>query len=104
GAARRGPGELSMCGIVGYVGHRNCLAILVEGLKRLEDRRYDSAGVAIQMNGGLQVVKSVGKIRNLEQRLQETPVDGASGIAHSRWATHGEPSDVNAHPHIDSHG
>src|SRR4029077_9937096 len=98
------PGELSMCGIVGYVGHRPCLAILVEGLKRLEYRGYDSAGVAIQTNGTLTVVKSVGKIRNLEQRLQQTPVNGVSGIAHTRWATHGEPSDVNAHPHIDSHG
>jgi len=93
-----------MCGIVGYVGHRPCLSILVEGLKRLEYRGYDSSGVAIQVNGDLKVVKSVGKIRNLEQRLQETPIDGMSGIAHTRWATHGEPSDLNAHPHTDSHG
>jgi glucosamine--fructose-6-phosphate aminotransferase (isomerizing) len=93
-----------MCGIVGYVGHRPCLSILVEGLKRLEYRGYDSAGVAIQSNGELRVVKSVGKIRQLEARLVETPVDGTSGIAHTRWATHGEPNDLNAHPHTDERG
>src|SRR6185436_16806570 len=93
-----------MCGIVGYVGHRPCLSILVEGLKRLEYRGYDSAGVAIQSNGDLRVVKSVGKIKNLEQRLLETPVNGTSGIAHTRWATHGEPNDINAHPHSDGRG
>jgi len=93
-----------MCGIVGYVGHRPCLSILVEGLKRLEYRGYDSAGVAIQSNGDLRVVKSVGKIKNLEQRLLETPVNGTTGIAHTRWATHGEPNDINAHPHSDGRG
>ena len=93
-----------MCGIVGYVGHRPCLSILVEGLKRLEYRGYDSAGVAIQSNGDLLVVKSAGKIRKLEERLAEHPVNGLSGIAHTRWATHGEPNDLNAHPHVDSHG
>ena len=93
-----------MCGIVGYVGHRQCLSILIEGLKRLEYRGYDSAGVAIQSNGNLRVVKAVGKIRNLEARLEDTPVNGTSGIAHTRWATHGEPSDLNAHPHGDEKG
>ncbi len=93
-----------MCGIVGYVGHRPCLSILVEGLKRLEYRGYDSSGVAIQNNGDLKIVKSVGKIRQLEGRLAQTPVDGTSGIAHTRWATHGEPNDVNAHPHSDERG
>src|SRR5438093_5402649 len=90
-----------MCGIVGYVGHRSCLPILVEGLKRLEYRGYDSAGVAIQENGKIRVVKAVGKIRELEARLARDTPGGCAGIAHTRWATHGEPSDVNAHPHSD---
>ena len=90
-----------MCGIVGYVGHRECLPILIEGLKRLEYRGYDSAGVALQRDGRLQVVKAAGKIRQLEARLAEHPVQGRFGIAHTRWATHGEPNDTNAHPHTD---
>jgi glucosamine--fructose-6-phosphate aminotransferase (isomerizing) len=90
-----------MCGIVGYVGHRQCLPILIEGIKRLEYRGYDSAGVALQGDGKLQVVKAAGKIRQLEARLREQPVKGRFGIAHTRWATHGEPNDVNAHPHTD---
>jgi glucosamine--fructose-6-phosphate aminotransferase (isomerizing) len=93
-----------MCGIVGYVGLRNCLPILVEGLKRLEYRGYDSAGVAVQSNGTLVVRKSVGKVRVLEERLQDRPPSGRSGIAHTRWATHGVPNDVNAHPHGDCSG
>src|SRR5580765_1281292 len=93
-----------MCGIVGYVGHRECLPILVEGLKRLEYRGYDSAGVAIQGNGHLSVVKAAGKIRELERRLTRNAPEGTYGIAHTRWATHGEPNDLNAHPHTDSNG
>jgi len=93
-----------MCGIVGYVGTRSCLPILVEGLKRLEYRGYDSAGVAIQQNGSLKIVKAAGKIRELELRLGPNPPSGTSGIAHTRWATHGEPNDINAHPHTDSGG
>ncbi len=93
-----------MCGIVGYVGHRNCLPILIEGLKRLEYRGYDSAGVAVQTASGLKVVKAAGKIRVLESRLQTNPPAGTSGIAHTRWATHGEPTDLNAHPHTDTKG
>jgi glutamine---fructose-6-phosphate transaminase (isomerizing) len=93
-----------MCGIVGYVGHRNCLPILIEGLKRLEYRGYDSAGVAVQTKNGLKVVKAAGKIRVLESRLQSGPPAGTSGIAHTRWATHGEPNDLNAHPHTDTKG
>ena len=92
-----------MCGIVGYVGHRQCLNILVEGLKRLEYRGYDSAGIAIQNGAGLEIVKAAGKIRVLESRLPEG-LNGTSGISHTRWATHGEPNDVNAHPHSDSGG
>ncbi len=93
-----------MCGIVGYVGHRNCLPILMEGLKRLEYRGYDSSGVAVQQESGLKVVKAAGKIRNLEAKLERDPLKGNSGIAHTRWATHGEPNDTNAHPHDDGAG
>src|SRR5512136_1787731 len=93
-----------MCGIVGYVGLRPCLPILIEGLKRLEYRGYDSAGVAVQTPEGLRVVKAAGKIRELESRLIRDGLPGTVGIAHTRWATHGEPNDVNAHPHIDPEG
>src|SRR5512140_3381287 len=93
-----------MCGIVGYVGNRPCLGILVEGLKRLEYRGYDSAGVALQENGELRVIKAAGKIRELEARIGREPHPALQGIAHTRWATHGEPNDTNAHPHIDPEG
>jgi glucosamine--fructose-6-phosphate aminotransferase (isomerizing) len=93
-----------MCGIVGYVGHRPCLRILVEGLKRLEYRGYDSSGVALQSNGDLRIVKAAGKIAELEARLKKDAPTGMTGIAHTRWATHGEPNDRNAHPHTDSRG
>ena len=93
-----------MCGIVGYVGSRQCLPILIEGLKRLEYRGYDSAGVAVQENGKLDMVKAAGKIRQLEARLDSHPLAGIYGIAHTRWATHGEPNDLNAHPHTDASG
>jgi len=92
-----------MCGIVGYVGHRPCTTILIEGLKRLEYRGYDSAGIAVANGDGLHVAKAAGKIRVLESRLDGFP-SATSGIAHTRWATHGEPNDINAHPHTDSHG
>ena len=93
-----------MCGIVGYVGHRSCLPILIEGLKRLEYRGYDSAGIAISENGKIKVVKAAGKIRQLEARLVGHTPEGTAGIAHTRWATHGEPNDLNAHPHTDASG
>jgi glucosamine--fructose-6-phosphate aminotransferase (isomerizing) len=93
-----------MCGIVGYVGHRSCLPILIEGIKRLEYRGYDSAGVAIQTSTGLKVVKAAGKIRELEGRLAKEPLAGTAGIAHTRWATHGAPTDANAHPHSGNNG
>lgn len=89
-----------MCGIVGYVGADDGSRVLIDGLKRLEYRGYDSAGIA--MIGGdqrLKIVRSQGKIAVLEERLKETPVSGRIGIAHTRWATHGKPSDENAHPH-----
>ena len=93
-----------MCGIVGYVGHRSCLPILIEGIKRLEYRGYDSAGVAVQSDGALKVVKAAGKIRELEARLAREPLAGTAGIAHTRWATHGAPTDANAHPHSGNNG
>ena len=93
-----------MCGIVAYVGSRPCLPILLEGLKRLEYRGYDSAGVAIQCDGKVAVRKAAGKIRMLEERLDGDAPVGTTGIAHTRWATHGEPNDVNAHPHGDCGG
>src|SRR5665213_1691778 len=90
-----------MCGIVGYIGRQDAAPILVEGLHRLEYRGYDSAGVAVVRNGALRVYKSAGKVRDLERHLPEH-LKGAPGIAHTRWATHGEPSDRNAHPHTDA--
>ncbi|MCE9546103.1 MAG: glutamine--fructose-6-phosphate transaminase (isomerizing) [Planctomycetia bacterium] len=94
-----------MCGIVGYVGHREATDFLVEGLRRLEYRGYDSSGVAtIDARGGLQVAKSVGRIDRLAALLSETPLEGDIGIGHTRWATHGQPSDVNAHPHLGGNG
>ena len=89
-----------MCGIVGYIGHREAYPILINGLKRLEYRGYDSAGVALINAGGeLSVYKSKGKVADLEAFCADKDVSGTVGIAHTRWATHGEPSSVNAHPH-----
>ncbi|MBI5835625.1 MAG: glutamine--fructose-6-phosphate transaminase (isomerizing) [Candidatus Eisenbacteria bacterium] len=90
-----------MCGIVGYVGNRNGVPMLLEGIKRMEYRGYDSSGVAVLEDGALRVVKAAGKIRMLEERLRGNTPAGTTGIAHTRWATHGEPNDVNAHPHMD---
>lgn len=88
-----------MCGIVGYVGPREATPILVSGLKRLEYRGYDSAGVAVIKDDGLAVIKTVGKLINLEKKLKQYSPCGHVGIGHTRWATHGRPSDVNSHPH-----
>src|SRR2546429_8006045 len=93
-----------MCGIIGYVGRRQAAPILVEGLRRLEYRGYDSAGVAIQTGSGMAFVKLAGRVQGLAQHLEREPVHGTSGIAHTRWATHGVPSERNAHPHGDCHG
>jgi glucosamine--fructose-6-phosphate aminotransferase (isomerizing) len=90
-----------MCGIVGYIGRQDAAPILIEGLLRLEYRGYDSAGVAVVRNGALRLYKSRGKVRDLERVLPEN-LKGTPGIAHTRWATHGEPSDRNAHPHTDT--
>ncbi|WP_435974523.1 glutamine--fructose-6-phosphate transaminase (isomerizing) [Streptomyces sp. Qhu_M48] len=94
-----------MCGIVGYVGGQSALDVVVAGLKRLEYRGYDSAGVAVLSDGGLAAAKKAGKLVNLEKELKDRPLaDGAVGIGHTRWATHGGPTDVNAHPHLDNAG
>lgn len=93
-----------MCGIVGYVGGRQALPLLMEGLRRLEYRGYDSAGVAVVQDGALAVAKRKGRVRELEAVLPAAGLPGSVGIAHTRWATHGEPSDANAHPHTDATG
>ena len=93
-----------MCGIVGYVGPRIATPLLIEGLKRLEYRGYDSAGVAIMNGKGVETVKESGKIARLEALLASAPVSGTTGIAHTRWATHGPPNQVNAHPHSSQDG
>src|SRR5437899_8276303 len=94
-----------MCGIVGYVGDKSAVGIILEGLKRLEYRGYDSAGIAVLApSGTLEVRRAAGRIKNLEGILRERPLTGAIGIGHTRWATHGRPSDDNAHPHVDCSG
>jgi glucosamine--fructose-6-phosphate aminotransferase (isomerizing) len=94
-----------MCGIVGYVGDKSAVGIIVDGLKRLEYRGYDSAGVAVLgSNGQLQVRRAAGRIKTLEAILKERPLTGSLGVGHTRWATHGRPSDDNAHPHTDCSG
>lgn len=90
-----------MCGIVGYIGSRNCQDILLNGLKRLEYRGYDSAGIAVFTEKGLQVSKTQGRLSVLAEKLKHDPLYGTAGIGHTRWATHGQPSDENAHPHTD---
>jgi glutamine---fructose-6-phosphate transaminase (isomerizing) len=93
-----------MCGIVGYIGPRGAAQVLIPSLKRLEYRGYDSAGLAVINGGGLDIRKAQGKIALLEADLRSAPVNGMVGIAHTRWATHGVPSDTNAHPHVDCTG
>ncbi len=90
-----------MCGIVGYIGHRDSQPILINGLKKLEYRGYDSAGIAIFTTEGLKFKKSKGRLIQLEEQLVKTPLQGQVGIGHTRWATHGKPSDENSHPHLD---
>src|SRR5688572_18680583 len=91
-------------GIVGYVGNNPLLPVLIEGLRRLEYRGYDSAGVAVVRDGEIQIRRSAGKLSRLEDALDAQPVDGEFGIGHTRWATHGRPSEENAHPHRDCSG
>jgi glucosamine--fructose-6-phosphate aminotransferase (isomerizing) len=96
--------QINMCGIIGYTGSRDSVPILVSGLKRMEYRGYDSAGVAVNTASGIVIRKDAGKVTNLEKLLQKSPVRGSTGIGHTRWATHGVPNQVNAHPHTDDHG
>src|SRR4051794_7822139 len=94
-----------MCGIVGYVGNKRVVPVIIDGLKRLEYRGYDSAGIAVAGNGdGLQVRRAEGKLRNLEEAIRLKPLNGTYGIGHTRWATHGRPTEENAHPHRDCTG
>src|ERR1039458_2522749 len=94
-----------MCGIVGYVGKKSVVPIIIEGLRRLEYRGYDSAGIAVAGDGeGLQLRRAEGKLRNLEEVIRLRPIDGTYGIGHTRWATHGRPTEENAHPHRDCTG
>jgi glucosamine--fructose-6-phosphate aminotransferase (isomerizing) len=93
-----------MCGIIGYIGSRGATPLLIEGLKRMEYRGYDSAGVAVMNGSGVETRKAAGKISQLERALATSPVGGDMGIGHTRWATHGVPNECNAHPHIDCKG
>src|SRR5215472_585437 len=96
---------VSMCGIVGYIGNRKAVPIILDGLRRLEYRGYDSAGIAV-LNGDnhLSIRRASGKLRNLEEAIRINPLDGPYGIGHTRWATHGRPTEENAHPHRDCTG
>ena len=93
-----------MCGIVGYVGHRDATDILLEGLRRLEYRGYDSSGIAIQNEDGVLIRKKVGRVSELAALVNMKPVSGSIGIGHTRWATHGGITDENSHPHLGGNG
>src|SRR6202789_4176580 len=95
-----------MCGIVGYVGPKEVVPVILEGLRRLEYRGYDSAGIAVgdHGRGGLALRRAPGKLRNLEEAIRQHPIHGTYGIGHTRWATHGRPTEENAHPHRDCTG
>jgi glucosamine--fructose-6-phosphate aminotransferase (isomerizing) len=93
-----------MCGIIGYIGQRQVLPILIDGLRRLEYRGYDSAGVAVVREGSIELRRSAGKLARLEEAIAVSPLDGEYGIGHTRWATHGRPTEENAHPHRDCTG
>ncbi|MBI1939933.1 MAG: glutamine--fructose-6-phosphate transaminase (isomerizing) [Acidobacteria bacterium] len=93
-----------MSGIIGYIGNKRVVPVLLEGLQRLQYRGYDSAGLAVIREGALEIRRSTGKLRNLEEVIRQNPLDGTYGIGHTRWATHGAPTEENAHPHRDCHG
>src|SRR6186713_694497 len=93
-----------MCGIIGYIGEKQVLPILIDGLRRLEYRGYDSAGVAVVKAGSIELRRSAGKLARLEEAIADHPLDGEYGIGHTRWATHGRPTEENAHPHRDCTG
>jgi len=93
-----------MCGITGYIGHRDSVPVLLKGLRRLEYRGYDSAGIALLQDNKIVHLKKAGKVSDLQTLVDDSPIKGNCGIAHTRWATHGEPNDINAHPHLDQTG
>src|ERR1051325_4934642 len=93
-----------MCGIVGYVGKQKASAIILEGLKRLEYRGYDSAGICILQDQQLEIAKKIGRVENLVKETSRHSFTGSTGIGHTRWATHGGVTDQNAHPHLSSDG
>ena len=93
-----------MCGIVGYIGPKPVVPVLLDGLRRLEYRGYDSAGVAVVQDGAIEVRRSAGKLVNLENSIAGKPLAGVYGLGHTRWATHGRPTEENAHPHRDGSG
>src|ERR671923_1045940 len=93
-----------MCGIIGYIGGKQVLPILIDGLRRLEYRGYDSAGVAVVRDGTIELRRSAGKLSRLEEVIATNPVQGDYGVGHTRWATHGRPTEENAHPHRDCTG
>src|SRR3979490_2235745 len=95
----------NMCGIVGYVGNKQVVPLIIDGLRKLEYRGYDSAGIAVvDENHQLKIRRAEGKLRNLEEALRQQPLDGTYGVGHTRWATHGRPTEENAHPHRDCTG
>src|SRR6476469_1626242 len=104
--ARSSPGGRSdgMCGIIGYIGSKPVVPVLIDGLRRMEYRGYDSAGVAVVSPEGIELRRSAGKLANLENVIRTEPVDGVYGVGHTRWATHGRPTEENAHPHRDCTG
>src|SRR5574339_1052271 len=93
-----------MCGIIGYIGSKQVVPILIDGLRRLEYRGYDSAGVAVVRDGTIELRRSAGKLARLEEVISSNPIEGEYGIGHTRWATHGRPTEENAHPHRDCSG
>src|SRR5437868_11246863 len=93
-----------MCGIIGYIGAKQLVPFLIDGLGRLEYRGYDSAGVAVVRNGSIELRRSAGKLARLEEVIASHPIEGTYGIGHTRWATHGRPTEENAHPHRDCTG
>ena len=93
-----------MCGIIGYVGSDEVVPVILDGLRRLEYRGYDSAGMAVLAPDAIQILRAEGKLRNLEQLAYQQPLHGTTGVGHTRWATHGAPTEANAHPQIDTDG
>src|SRR5260370_8344477 len=92
-----------MSGIIGYIGSKRVVPVLLEGLQRLQYRGYDSAGLAVVKDGALEIRRATGKLRNLEEVIRLKPLDGTYGIGHTRWATHGAPTEENAPPHSNCH-